>query len=110
MSLRHEGHRHIAPLFDALADYGAVSDQLPFPSQERLAHDCGVTARTVRRWLAIAELLGLVVVYRSIPELRGRAVGLGARTATAWPTASALGPPLPLLSVVGSSLEDTNVL
>jgi len=62
------GARHTTRLIRALADYGAISDALPFPCQKQLAEDCGVTERTIRNWLAILERLGLVEVYRSHPR------------------------------------------
>ncbi|MCP4968045.1 MAG: hypothetical protein GY926_22775 [bacterium] len=64
------GLRHASPLVDALAKYAVVSDKLPYASQKTLANDCGVTDRTVRRWLVVLEALGVVTVYRSTPRLR----------------------------------------
>lgn len=62
------GYRHVCPLLDVLADYGTISDALPYPSQETIAEQAGVTDRTVRNWLTVLETLGLVVVFRSQPK------------------------------------------
>jgi DNA-binding transcriptional ArsR family regulator len=61
------GRRWCCPLIDALADFGAISDALPYPSQVELSRRLGVHERTVRRWLADLEELGLVLVLRSWP-------------------------------------------
>jgi len=62
------GRRWCCPLVDVLAEYGAIGASLPYPSQETLARELGVDERTVRRWLAELEGLGLVIVYRTQPE------------------------------------------
>ena len=62
------GRRHVCPVVDVLAEYGAIGASLPYPSQDTLARELGVDERTVRRWLAELESLGLVIVYRCIPE------------------------------------------
>jgi len=62
------GRRHICPVVDVLAEYGAIGASLPYPSQETLARELGVDDRTVRRWLAELEALGLLIVYRCTPE------------------------------------------
>lgn len=62
------GRRHICPVVDVLAEYGAIGASLPYPSQDTLARELGVDERTVRRWLAELEGLGLVIVYRCTPE------------------------------------------
>lgn len=59
--------RHLLALIDVLADYGTLSDDLPFPCQTTMARDLGVNERTVRRWVAELEGLGLIVVRRSRP-------------------------------------------
>jgi len=59
------GWRHAAPLVDVLADYGTISDNLPWVAQSTMARRLGVTTRTVRRWLAALEAIGVVRVYRS---------------------------------------------
>lgn len=62
------GRRHVCPLIDLLAEYGAITGVLPYPSQETLARDAGVSTRTIGRWLAILEHeLRLVDVHRSRP-------------------------------------------
>ena len=62
------GRRWCTALVDVLAEYGAIGASLPYPSQETLARELGVDERTVRRWLAELETLGLVIVYRTTPE------------------------------------------
>ena len=62
------GRRWCCPVVDVLAEYGAIGASLPYPSQETLARELGVDERTVRRWLAELETLGLVIVYRTTPE------------------------------------------
>ena len=62
------GLRHAAVLVDKLAEYAALSDKLPWPSQETLATECGVTDRTIRYWLTALEDLGVIQVYRSKPS------------------------------------------
>lgn len=64
-----------------LAEYGSLSASLPYPSQETLARELGVDERTVRRWLAELEGLGLVVVLRTEPE-RDRETGKWRRRQT----------------------------
>jgi len=64
-----KGYRHVCPLIDVLADYASLSGRLPWPSQVTMAHEAGVTDRTIRNWLAILEDLGLVAVFRSTPKL-----------------------------------------
>jgi len=60
----------VCPLIDVLADYATVSERLAYPSQVTMAHEAGVTDRTIRNWLAILEGLGLVEVFRSSPRLK----------------------------------------
>jgi len=62
------GLRHTAVLIDKLAEYASLSDKLPWPSQQTLALECGVTDRTIRYWLTALEELGVVQVYRSKPK------------------------------------------
>jgi len=64
------GYRHTAVLIDKLAEYAALSDKLPWPSQQTLAQECGVCERTIRYWLAALEDFGVVQVYRSNPRRR----------------------------------------
>ncbi len=64
------GYRHVCPLVDVIADYAALSDQLPYPSQKTMAVEAGVTDRTIRNWLVVLETLGIVEVYRSRPRVR----------------------------------------
>ena len=66
--VERRGFRHAGPLVSALGEYMALSDQLPYPSQERLAQEIGVTDRTVRNWLVVLEAIGVVTVYRSAPK------------------------------------------
>lgn len=75
------GRRWCCPLVDVLAEYGAIGASLPYPSQQTLARELGVDERTVRRWLAELEGLGLVVVYRTEPE-RDRETGKWRRRQT----------------------------
>lgn len=62
------GYRHVCPLIDVIAAYTMLSDQLPYASQTTMATEAGVTDRTVRNWLTVLELLGIVEVYRSRPK------------------------------------------
>jgi len=62
--------RHVCPLVDVLAAHAALSEKLPWPSQIRIAREAGVSERTARRWIAEAERVGVVQVFRSLPERR----------------------------------------
>lgn len=62
------GYRYAAPLIDAIADYMTASDKLPYPSQETLARECGVTPRTIRTWTMLLERIGVLTVFRSNPR------------------------------------------
>src|SRR5262245_37183148 len=53
-----------------LADYAAISADLPYPSQTTLATRCHRSVRAVRYQLAALEGAGLIDVYRS-PARRG---------------------------------------
>ncbi len=64
------GHRQACALILVLADYGALSDNLPWPSQKTLAHECGVHERTIRRWVIQLEQAGVLQVLRSKPHRR----------------------------------------
>lgn len=52
-------------LLVALVPFALMSTDLPFPSQERLAVECGVTSRTIRRWTDELEQLKVLKVFRS---------------------------------------------
>lgn len=65
------GLRSCIPLIEVLAEFAEISDRLPYASQETLAERCGVSARTIRRWLKECEQLGLVKVYRSPAQHKG---------------------------------------
>lgn len=62
------GQRHACPLIDKLAEYAALSDQLPYPSQVTLATEIGVSERQIRRWTIALELIGVIQVFRSNPH------------------------------------------
>jgi|GEM_PF-4568587 len=68
--LRQRGFRHAVPLIEALVEFAAISDKLPYASQVKLAQVCGVDERTVRRWLVICERLGVLEVFRSKPHVK----------------------------------------
>lgn len=68
------GCRWACPLIDQLSEYGSISDSLPYPTQIRLAHDLGVTERTVRRWMVALVAVGVLVVIPS-PPLRDPETG-----------------------------------
>lgn len=59
---------HAMPTVNELLFYGALSDELPWPSQETLAAKTGRSVRTVRRHIAMLERIGLVLVYRTPPH------------------------------------------
>ena len=67
------GYRHATPLLDTLAEFGAISDKLPYASQKTLGAHAGVTDRTIRNWLVILETLDLVIVIRSPAKPTGTA-------------------------------------
>jgi DNA-binding transcriptional ArsR family regulator len=60
--------RHLCALVDLLAEYGSISDALPYPTEVRMARDLGVHERTVRRWVAELRDLGLIEVRSSRPQ------------------------------------------
>lgn len=68
--LRQHGYRHAVPLVEAIAEFTAISDKLPWPSQQVLAKLCGVTDRTIRHWLVVCERLGVLQVFRSKPHVK----------------------------------------
>ncbi len=59
---------HAMPTVNELLYYGALSDELPWPSQATLARKTGRCERTVRRHLALLERLGILAVYRTPPH------------------------------------------
>ena len=65
---RQRGYRHLEPLIGVISEYAAISDKLPYPSQETLGRQVGISPRQIRRQLNLLEALGLVVVYRSSPK------------------------------------------
>jgi hypothetical protein len=68
------GRRNVCALIDVLADYGAISASLPFPTQVQLGEDLGVDERTIRRWAEELVAMGVLIVFVSLP-VRDRATG-----------------------------------
>lgn len=64
------GYHWATPILGVLAEYGSLSNKLPWPSQKTLATETGFSERQIRRQIAALEDLGLICVYRSKPQRR----------------------------------------